>query len=468
MRTTVAVTVPAGPLWAMFIDQVATRPAAAAVDTGLPGDAKAQESMRAMQRVIDDEAQRANFREFLRTLAEDGNRHALEVLRSASAPALPFAKSRQDGFSGNDNAVIALKHELQHTVAKNGDVSYTFDGKEILRDLGTTVLVIDKADAGMLMGLRLAQAKFGQAISMHGDADFIERNCFIAAKNGLDISFKDPAHQAVLDRYRESIRRQLQAEADRDRLTLPSDVGLPGLPLGARLHDLSDRIAAVVDKRSTDRRVDEASAAAVASLARKKHLENEYEGVLPSTKSNARRPAAAIANGSEAPPARKTYRHQMQHQMYGKSSENLAKYWRVDKSNQGVVFTNKCGRVVDRGVSIHCDHGNDKEIGAMIEVAKIKGWKSIATVGGSDDFKYRAMMSSLRAQLDVVATNDADKAILAKVKMDLKGSGGSGGSAIGGIGRGSANVAADEAKTKSAADLVSGMSTMLGGQDRRK
>ena len=425
-------------------------------DQELPTNAKALWSVLAMRQVLHEAAQRASFHDFLRDLAADGNRHALSMLHSEGA--------EENSYSGSAKTMLVFDAELQRSLTIDGEVIYSLQGKEVLRDLGETVLVIDKSDAGLARGLRLAQAKFGGSIALHGSSDFIERNCFIAAKNGLDIEFKDPAHQAIFVACRESFKREEQACAEQARFKLQSDASWPGRPLG-RLHDLRDEMVDVIDLRTAERRVDETSAAIVAAIARKEQLE-KFGSALPLKP--IRRPAAAVANGSAAAPKRKTYRHQMLEKTYGQSSENLAKYWRVDKSREGVVFSNRDGRIVDRGVSIHCDHGNGKEIEAMIDLAKIKGWKSLTMRGGSDDFKYNAMMASLRSGLEIVATTPGDKAILVKVQKDMEGIGGSGGSKIGDIGGGGHATAPEKSAADASAALALRMSTMLGSEDRRK
>jgi hypothetical protein len=133
-----------------------------------------------------------------------------------------------------------------------------------------------------------------------------------------------------------------------------------------------------------------------------------------------------IASCDNAPLHRSSYREQMLKKSYGQSSEQLAKYWRMEKPRPGqVVFSNSRGRVTDHGVSHQCHSGNDLEIAASIALAKMKGWKSISMPGsGHEDFRYRSMIAALENGLEIRALSAEDVAILerAKVAVAMKAS----------------------------------------------
>ncbi|PIL39177.1 hypothetical protein CR103_13890 [Massilia psychrophila] len=230
----------------------------------------------------------------------------------------------------------------------------------------------------------------------------------------------------------------------------------------APMHDSdikNDEHARRVDRIITQSSLEEAGRGADAGRKAENALRKDHKKIA--LDSRLRRPLFANIP-ADIPQSRSRHRQQMLEKTYGQSSEKLAKYWRVDKSLEGVVFTNRDGRVVDRGLSIHCDRGNGKEIEAMIELAKIKGWRSLTVRSGSDDFRYRAMTALLRAGFDVVANTACDRVILQKARDDLAGVGGS---AIGRISR--HNVAIEKIPVDAGAAVETHVPSLLGGEDQR-
>lgn len=116
----------------------------------------------------------------------------------------------------------------------------------------------------------------------------------------------------------------------------------------------------------------------------------------------------------------KTYRQRLLRKIYGEVSDMVANYWRIDQTTMGnVVFSNKYGHIVDRGPEIECQNGNDKEIDAMFELVRIKGWQALS-IQGSDEFRYRAMLKAAELNLNVNIDTDRDHHLLDRVKMELK------------------------------------------------
>jgi hypothetical protein len=102
---------------------------------------------------------------------------------------------------------------------------------------------------------------------------------------------------------------------------------------------------------------------------------------------------------------------------FGDTSKYLAQYWRPERLPDGSrAYNNKLGRIVDVGDRVMAAAGNDLEIRAMLELAKLKQWVTI-TFTGNDDFRRRAMAAALEvAGLEVIAA-PADAAMLADVKQ---------------------------------------------------
>lgn len=72
----------------------------------------------------------------------------------------------------------------------------------------------------------------------------------------------------------------------------------------------------------------------------------------------------------------------------------LARYWRIERTPQGIAFENAGGRFEDRGDRIHARNGNGLEIRGMLDVAGVKGWGSLV-ITGSEDFKRRGMAAAM-------------------------------------------------------------------------
>lgn len=207
---------------------------------------KDEDALRAQAKIDRDEARknetyRQRYLSFLHARATAGDETALGELRSQRESPTP-RRSAQHGFSSEDNGRAVLPKGMQHQVSKNGDVVYFSKDGEILRDYGQTVVVVDQTDDGLLLGLRLAQAKFGKKISSHGSDKFIDRSCYLAAKHGLVIQFKNPEHQARYEKYRDEIVRLTQAKNGWPRTKMPMEVAKPSQQFRAKLDALSNQI----------------------------------------------------------------------------------------------------------------------------------------------------------------------------------------------------------------------------------
>ena len=76
------------------------------------------------------------------------------------------------------------------------------------------------------------------------------------------------------------------------------------------------------------------------------------------------------------------YLHEMQ---WG----SLARYWRIYRDNDGLVFQNAIGYLKDVGSRILVASGNDAEVGAMLDIACAKGWTELIFFG-PDSFMSKA------------------------------------------------------------------------------
>ena len=94
---------------------------------------------------------------------------------------------------------------LSHSVDARKHITYQLDRKDIFRDEGRTIAVLDtNSDRGIAAALAVAQQKYGQTLELTGSDAFKEKAVAVAVENGLTCKFSDPQ----LDKLRE----QLQAE----------------------------------------------------------------------------------------------------------------------------------------------------------------------------------------------------------------------------------------------------------------
>jgi hypothetical protein len=89
---------------------------------------------------------------------------------------------------------------------QTGDVRYQIAGREAFTDYGKRLTFDGQAstnEAAILAGLQVAQAKFGQALELTGTDEFKRRVAEVAAKQGLRVTFTDPA----IEQYRQQLTR---------------------------------------------------------------------------------------------------------------------------------------------------------------------------------------------------------------------------------------------------------------------
>lgn len=134
---------------------------------------------------------------------------------------------------------------------------------------------------------------------------------------------------------------------------------------------------------------------------------------------------------------RQQYKRQILTERYNTqiSDELAGRLLYVDRQSDQVVITLRgyagavAGRVIDKGDRMAASRqGNDAEVMALIDLAKIKGWKQIH-ITGSDAFTARAYIEAARAGLAVVGYEPSPeiRAQLQKEKKTMLGQAGADG-----------------------------------------
>lgn len=104
---------------------------------------------------------------------------------------------------------------------------------------------------------------------------------------------------------------------------------------------------------------------------------------------------------------------------YGHASELLALFFmKRDKRRREIAYEYAGARIVDRGPVITANRGSYVQIGAMLELAKLKNWRAVKFFG-SEKFKVEAMRMALIRGFKVAAS-PGDELLLDLVKAQVQ------------------------------------------------
>ncbi|MEB2558802.1 LPD7 domain-containing protein [Burkholderia cenocepacia] len=204
-----------------------------------------------------------SFTDWLRTQADRGDERALEELRRTarpeSAPAnvdaagetfnIIRANTQRPPAADEYNAIIFRSSGLSWSVDERGHVTYRHDGRDVVRDRGASVQVLQADRSSIETGLRLAQSKFGRTLELAGNDAYQLAAAKVAVDAGLHVQFSDARLNRAMDQYRHArvdqqvrdvlgtpaagARTTSQPQPDPDRPTpnpaMPSDDGKPTL-----------------------------------------------------------------------------------------------------------------------------------------------------------------------------------------------------------------------------------------------
>lgn len=91
--------------------------------------------------------------------------------------------------------------ELSYSVDKRGHVTYRADGRDMFRDEGRSIAVLDsKSDRAIAAALATGQAKFGNTLTLVGSDAFKQQAVAAAVQNNLSVRFSDPALNLMRER----------------------------------------------------------------------------------------------------------------------------------------------------------------------------------------------------------------------------------------------------------------------------
>lgn len=97
--------------------------------------------------------------------------------------------------------LISMLRNLTYTVDSRGHVTYKSDDKELFRDEGRRIAMIDtNSDMSIAAALVLGQQKFGKSLFLTGPIEFQHRAVAVAVNHDMQVTFSDPALEALRER----------------------------------------------------------------------------------------------------------------------------------------------------------------------------------------------------------------------------------------------------------------------------
>lgn len=195
-----------------------------------PAEKKAAYKLASMERVLSEQRLRddvareramlavefggrsENYRQFVTRRAQDGDEAALAALRGMKPDTEERDRRAGDdtirGVKAVDQADALYRvpmyrgQQVTHRVHRNGDVSYAINGHEALRDEGRVIRIKGSHQAETVeLGLRLAQQKFGNKLTLTGDDEFKALAVRTAVDQRIKVTFIDPQWEAYRREY---------------------------------------------------------------------------------------------------------------------------------------------------------------------------------------------------------------------------------------------------------------------------
>lgn len=163
------------------------------------------------------------FAAYLRTRAQKGDDAALAELRRIQpdvhqAGSLPFCDGANEirpvMGSAQRNEILYRQPALTWVVHDNGNVTYRFAGRDVVRDQGRSIRVLDVSPEAIEAALRLAQAKYGNTLALAGSPDYQVAAARVAADACLPVEFTDERlNRTMTERRMENLRKRVAQSA---------------------------------------------------------------------------------------------------------------------------------------------------------------------------------------------------------------------------------------------------------------
>lgn len=186
-------------------------------ETALREQARADREQQAATRA---DEYKNGYKNWLAEKAQDGNETALAELRRQQERQTKAPEPDERAINAGerqptgDREPIHRQPDIGYRVSRNGDVTYSRAGREILTDQGKALKVHATDSNTIETGLRLAQAKFGRVLDVQGDAAFKRQTALVAAEKGLNVEFTDKAMNALMKSHKAHLAETKAKDAE--------------------------------------------------------------------------------------------------------------------------------------------------------------------------------------------------------------------------------------------------------------
>ena len=164
-----------------------------------------REEERKEKKEVYSKYRQITYKEYLMREAMKGDAKALETLRTTKPP-----KPRENENTLGSRTNHKLYVSYQPLLTKKGFVVYRLDDtndQSKIIDKGNHLKITNASDEALLKALEMAKQKYGKQLQITGDDKFKMKVINLVHKYKLDIGFKDPKMQQVLDAAKAQERR---------------------------------------------------------------------------------------------------------------------------------------------------------------------------------------------------------------------------------------------------------------------
>jgi hypothetical protein len=164
-----------------------------------------REEERKEKKEVYSKYRQITYKEYLMREAMKGDTKALETLRVTKSPK---PKENENTLGSRTNHKLYVSY--QPLLTKKGFVVYRLDDtndQSKIIDKGNHLKITNASDEALLKALEMAKQKYGKQLQITGDDKFKMKVINLVHKYKLDIGFKDPKMQQVLDAAKAQERR---------------------------------------------------------------------------------------------------------------------------------------------------------------------------------------------------------------------------------------------------------------------
>lgn len=154
-----------------------------------------------------------SYRLFLEGYAKQGDEVAkAEVIRLVENRIKLKPEQNSILTTGSVRKLNPAAFNLQFEVNRGGLVTYKIRGVDVIKDTGKRVDLLETDALTVEAALKLAQAKFGNKLTLSGPRDFQERAALIAAQKGLSVEFTDHSINQLMNNYKKELEMERHLE----------------------------------------------------------------------------------------------------------------------------------------------------------------------------------------------------------------------------------------------------------------